>query len=344
MKTIFISISILSTLLFSSCNFSSAESPELTKGDSTNAKNEILQLSRTIPLSGVKGRIDHMAYDAVGQRLFINALVNGTLEIVDLKTNKVIHSIANLAEPQGIVFIPEKKQIIVSCGNDGTLKIFDSENYSQIISISVGSDADNVRYDSIFQEIIVGYDGGMAIVNGKDYKISANIELDGHPESFQIDHAAGKIFVNVPDAYEVEVIDRAKKEVISKWNLTDAKANFPMELDVTNHRIFIGARRPSEIIQLDELSGKVISKFNCSGDADDLFYDPNSKLVFVSCGAGYVEIFKEENPTVFSAASGVSSRLGSRTSLLIANERKYFLAVPAIPGKDAELRIYNLNY
>ena len=45
---------------------------------------EPLRFVDTIPLPGVEGRIDHMALDIAGQRLFVAALGNNTVEVVDL--------------------------------------------------------------------------------------------------------------------------------------------------------------------------------------------------------------------------------------------------------------------
>jgi chromate transporter len=44
-----------------------------------------LRLVQTIPLPGVQGRIDHLAVDVAGQRLFVAALGNNTVEVVDLR-------------------------------------------------------------------------------------------------------------------------------------------------------------------------------------------------------------------------------------------------------------------
>src|SRR5437867_1330926 len=47
-----------------------------------------LILQQSIPLPGVKGKFDHVAIDLVGQRLFIAAKANDTLEVVDLKNGE----------------------------------------------------------------------------------------------------------------------------------------------------------------------------------------------------------------------------------------------------------------
>ncbi len=335
---------VLLSVIFIVHNPSSARTP-LVKTDTTTAKNEMLNLSQTIPLAGVKGRIDHMAYDAVGQRIFICALGNGSVEIVDLKTNKVIHSIKNLAEPQGIVYDSIGKRIFVSSGNDGMLRVYNSENYARTDSLKIGSDADNVRYDYLTKRIYVAYDGGMAVVNADGLKMISNIELDGHPESFQMDQTTKKMYVNVPDAEEIEVINLTRNIVWEKWVMNDAKDNFPMALDEKTHHVFVACRHPSKILVMDDNSGRIVTVMECSDDADDIFYDSNSRQLIVSCGQGFIDIYKGQNDSLFHRQPRISTRLLARTSYYNSRDRKYFLAVPQmLPGNDAELRTYHLTY
>jgi DNA-binding beta-propeller fold protein YncE len=301
-----------------------------------------IKLDQTVAMPNVKGRIDHLVFDAVGQRIFLCALGNGSLEIIDVKNGTVLQSIKNLSSPQGILFIPDKKKIIVACGGDGFVRVFDSEKYSRLDSVYVGNDADNMRFDSLQQKIYVASDNGMTILNLSDLKILKNVELEGHPESFQIDRITRRMFVNVPDAKEVEVIDMKSNIVSEKWGLMDAKENFPMSVDETNHRVFIACRHPSKIIVMDDQTGNVITAVGCSGDADDLFYDVATKQIFISCGEGFIDVFKEKETNVFSQTDHLSTRFLARTGLFVSSEKKFFLAVPATLAESAELRSYTL--
>src|SRR5881394_2479368 len=106
-----------------------------------------LTLDKTIPLKKVEGRIDHMAADVAGQRLFVAALGNNTIEVLDLKAGKAIQSFPGFAEPQGIAYVPELDRVFVANGQDGTCRILDGHSFKTITSVQCGEDADNVRYD-----------------------------------------------------------------------------------------------------------------------------------------------------------------------------------------------------
>jgi hypothetical protein len=88
--------------------------------------SELLKLAATIPMADVQGRIDHLSIDLKGQCLFVAALGNNLREIVDLKENKLIHTISGLAEPQGIAYISSSNRLFVANGKDGSARAFDA--------------------------------------------------------------------------------------------------------------------------------------------------------------------------------------------------------------------------
>ena len=128
-----------------------------------------LKLVSSIKLPGVSGRIDHLAYDNRNQTVFIAALGNNTVEVVDVKSNMLIHTIKGLNEPQGIRYISENNTVFVANGGNGECNIYNADTYQLIGSVKMpGGDADNVRYDAPSGKIFVGYgDGGIAVLDEK---------------------------------------------------------------------------------------------------------------------------------------------------------------------------------
>src|SRR5215216_3021379 len=107
-----------------------------------------LKLVQTIPLPGVKGRFDHFAIDAQGHRLFVAALGNNTVEVIDLAAGKRIQSVAGMSKPTGILYLPEPNQILVANGDDGTLKFLGGSTYKVNQTLKDLPDADNLRFDA----------------------------------------------------------------------------------------------------------------------------------------------------------------------------------------------------
>src|ERR1051325_9209789 len=116
-----------------------------------------MQLIQTILLPNVSGRIDHLSVDLQGQRLFIAALGNNSVEVLDLKAGKVIHSISDFSEPQGVLFLPALNRLFVANGGNGLCQIFDATSFAELSQVKLASDADNIRYDSKSGSVVIGY-------------------------------------------------------------------------------------------------------------------------------------------------------------------------------------------
>ena len=171
----------------------------------------LLLLKQTIPLPGVQGRIDHLDVDIRGQRLFVCALGNNTVEVVDLNKGQRVHTISGLGAPQGVAFVPERNRLLVANDKGGVCNIYDADSFQLIGKVDFADDADNVRYDNASKRIYVGFaSGGIGIINVVDGKQVGSIKLAGHPEAFELEKQGHRIFVNVPNARHVAVIDRDK--------------------------------------------------------------------------------------------------------------------------------------
>src|SRR5215472_12615713 len=203
---------------------------------SSGQNSNLLTQVQAIPLDGVEGRIDHFGLDAKRKRLFVAALGNNTVEVVDLATGKVTQQIKNLRAPQGIGFAPESNRLAVANDEDGLCRLYDGTSLQQTAAIDLKDDTDNVRYDVSSRRFWVGYgEGGLAAIDPVSGKQIARVRLDAHPESFQLETKGKRIFVNVPGANQVAIVDRETGMVIGKFALTKASANFSMALDEADH-------------------------------------------------------------------------------------------------------------
>jgi DNA-binding beta-propeller fold protein YncE len=309
-----------------------------------HAEEKTLKLKQTIPLPGVEGRIDHFALDSTGERLFVCALGNNTVEVLDLRKGERIHSITGLGSPQGIVYIPELDRLFVTNDKGGIFKIYDGKSFQQISELNFEDDADNVRYEETTKRIYVGFgSGGIAIVNAQDGKQIGSIKLSAHPEAFELEKNGKRIFVNVPNSRHVAVIDREKGELVTTWKTDLAFGNFPMALDEANHRLFVGCRLPSKLVVLNTESGDVAAKIDISGDPDDLFYDSKRHRIYAICGAGKIDIIEQTDPNTYAASARVSTADGARTGLFVPERDTLFVAIPHRGSQKAEVRTYHVE-
>ncbi|PYJ46810.1 MAG: hypothetical protein DME85_08775 [Verrucomicrobia bacterium] len=309
-----------------------------------HAEQEAIKLKQTIALPGVEGRIDHFALDPSGERLFVCALGNNTVEVLDLRKGQRIHSITGLGSPQGIVYVPELNRIFVANDKGGIFKIYDGKLFQSVAEVDFKDDADNVRYDDASKKIYVGFgSGGIAIVNAPDGKQLGSIKLPAHPEAFELEKHGSRIFVNVPNARHVAVLDRSQSKVIATWKTNGAFGNFPMALDEANHRLFLGCRIPSRLVVLNTESGDVITKTDISGDPDDVFYDSKRHRIYAICGAGKIDVIEQADPNTYKASPKIDTAKGARTGLFVPEQDVLFVGVPHNGAQQAEIRAYQVE-
>lgn len=284
-----------------------------------------LHRERVVELPGVQGRIDHLAVDASSRRLFVAALGNDTVEVIDLAAGRRLHTIRGLAEPQGVLVVPERRRLFVANRRDGTLRVFDATTFAEIAAVRLGADADNLRRDG--ERVWVGYgDGALAAFDFEGRKLAV-VPLAGHPESFQVESNGGRIFVNVPDAHQVAVVDREKASVIATWPTGAAAANYPMALDEAAGRVYVVCRRPARLLAFAADSGKLLSVTPTVGDADDVFFDAAKQRLYVTGGEGAIAVLRRADGDRWQEVARLPTSAGARTSLFSAELGRLFLAV-----------------
>jgi len=309
---------------------------------SAAAHSAPLVWERSIPMPGVEGRIDHFAHDSAGHRLFVAALGNNSVEVLDLSQGKPIHRITGLTEPQGIYFLGESNRLYVANGGDGTVRVFDGSSYAPVTTLKTDDDADNLRYDASAKLLYVGHGSGAlgAIDVGKN-AVVADISLKAHPESFQLEQAGQRVFVNVPGAHHIAVVDRNKKVVTAIWSIGLAGANFPMALDEANHRLMVACRAPACLLVFDTESGKEVAKVDLHGDCDDLFFDARRRQLYASCGEGFIDVFEQKDPDHYVLKEAVKTAAKARTAFF--DGERLYLAVPRRGDQRAEVRCYRIE-
>lgn len=308
--------------------------PLLSCQETLAADDAAFTVEARIELPGVGGRIDHLAYDATGKRLFVAELGNNSIDVVDVASRSVKRHIGDLNEPQGIAW-SSKLGLVYVAGGDGTVKAFSGADYSLVASARLGNDADNLRLDEAANRLYVGYgEGAIAVLDATTLARLGEIGLKSHPESFQLAPDA-RLFVNVPGAQEVAVADRKLLRQSAAWPVGDARANFPLALDVPNNRVLVVFRRPAAITSYRMKDGKVLGKATACADADDLFVDDRRQHIYVICGDGFVDVLDG----ALARAARFRTVSGARTGLYSREADRLFVAVRAAGEASAAVWI-----
>lgn len=311
----------------------------ITSAASARAEDKALQLETKILLGDVRGRIDHMAVDVKRQRLFVAELGNDSIGIVDLANRSMISTIAGLNEPQGIGYEPATDTIYVASAGDGSVTLYEASAYKPAGRIELGSDADNVRIDAAANRVIVGYGaGGLAVLDPSMRGKVTSISLKAHPESFQIEPETGRIFVNLPNAHAVAVVDGRAGKQVANWPM-DKSGNFAMAIDRDRGRLLVVFRSPTQLAAFSLADGKPIATVETCGDVDDVFMDPKRGRVYVSCGAGYIDVL-EVDGSAYRRITRLPTATGARTSLFVPEMDRLFVAVRAGRAGPASIWVF----
>lgn len=300
-----------------------------------------LNLVKVIPLNGVEGRIDHFGVDVKGNRVFVSALGNNTVEVIDARANRRLHEITGLAEPQGNLYVPGFNKLFVANRKTGEVDIFDGASYKRIGGLDFSRDADNVRYDSVQKMVYIGCgEGALEAVDPRTDQLVSSIPLPIHPESFQLEESSSLIYVNQPGK-GVAVVDMDQKKVLDYWNPgLFLRANYPMALDERDHRLFVVYRFPARLVVFDASTGKVVDQLACVGDSDDVYYDGGLRRIYASGGEGFISVFQQKDADHYQPIGKIPTASGARTSLFVPAFHRFYLAVPHRGKQKAGLWVY----
>lgn len=327
----------------------------LTQGQSSGSPARVLKLEASIRLPHVMGRIDHMDMDPSTSRVFVAALGNNTVEVIDLKKRKWLLSLTGFNEPQGILCLPDIRRLYVTNGGNATCSVLDLSTLKVVKEITGLEDADNIRYDRSAQKTYVGFGtGGLAAIDSTEIRASSTLSFRGHPESFQIEEHGTMIYVNVPYAKKVLVFDKIKRRAVAEWSVDDAGNNFPMALDEQDGILFVGCRTPPRLLVFNTHSGVKEDEIPIGADVDDIFVDAGKRRVYVSCGEGTVRVIGRNSPGRWREIDREISAQGARTSLFVPSLDLLLVAAPArngrtalaqraTAGRQAELLVYSVG-
>ncbi|MGY4472819.1 hypothetical protein [Bradyrhizobium sp. USDA 3364] len=312
--------------------------PMLAAAAQSTGDKAPLKLEAKILLGDVRGRIDHLAVDLKRQRVFVAELGNDSVGVIDLAAHSLLRTITGLNEPQGVGYEPSTDTLYVANARDGSVRLFEANDYKVTGRIELGSDADNIRIDAAAKRVVVGYgDGGLAVLDPPTRAKVRSIPLKAHPESFQLEPDSGRIFVNMPDARAVAVVDGGSGKQLANWPL-DKGGNFAMIIDRDRSRVLLAYRSPAELAVFST-DGKPIANAETCGDVDDLFIDAKRDRVYVSCGAGYVDVFQIDG-AAYRRIARLPTATGARTSLFVPEMDRLLVAVRAGPAGPAAIWVF----
>ena len=166
-----------------------------------------------------------------------------------------------------------------------------------------------------------------------------DVALAAHPEGFQLSPDGTRAFANVPDARQIVSVDLITGKQANSWEQPNLHSNFPMAIDSSGRTLAVAFRSPPRLVLLQAGTGTVTASVDTCSDADDVFFDGRRRRIYVSCGAGAVDVCDRSDD--LRRIAQVKTYPGARTALFVPELDRLFVASPSSPSAgDARVLVF----
>src|SRR3984957_14095330 len=315
-----------------------------------------LRLVQTISLNGLTRNWDHFGVDVKSNRLFVTSDDEPVVDVIDMRTNKMIHTITGLKGSHNVLTFPELKKIIVVDGEASELKIFNYDTYELMGHTELTIDAALAVYDPATKDLYV-VNGGRAaktpyclisIVDTVTDKKLADIKLDTNRlESMALEKSGPRLFVNMTTANVIGVVDREKGALVTTWPITAGLQNVPMQYDEANHRLFVATRMPSRLVVVNTDTGKEVTSLPTADSVDDLAYDAAHHRLYVPGGnlngaVGAITVIQQKDADHYEVIANIPTKPGARNARLVPELNKYYVNVSTKTPQEAQILVFDV--
>jgi hypothetical protein len=297
------------------------------------ATQPLVLLGRT-NLPGYDGDFDHLFADIGENKLFLAAEDHGTVEVFNLATGKHLKTLTSFKTPHAFFLVPGTHRLIIT-DNSGP-RIMDDRTYKILGHIDVAPGADTEYYDASTKRLYI-VTGGDDVnlkncwvneINPWTGKVLRQLEFDSsHVEAMEAEQHGGRIFINIADKNEVDVIDKKSLTVIGHWPIVGAAANLAMALDEPDHRLFVVTRKPTRMLALDTGDGRIVATVDVPDINDGIAFDAARKRIYVPGAVGEIGVYRELDPDHYRELARVRSAPGGKSELFVPALNEFFVAI-----------------
>jgi len=301
-----------------------------------------LKLVKSVDLPKYSGDFDHFAADVNGNRLFLAAEDHGTLEVFDLKSTKWLKTISGFEVPHSILYLPASQKLFVTDGGEGMSKVLNGADLQIVRKVQLVPGADSLAYDPKKHQAYVVTGGKdvkmkesvLSVIDTADFSKKGDLKFDSaHLEGMALESQGKRMFVNVTDHNEIDVVDRDSMKIVDRWPLDGVGENSPMILDEAKHRLFIVCRKPAKLVVVDTESGKQVGAWDTAGHSDGMAFDSAHKRIYVPGGEGYIAVYQQKDADHYELTAKVPTAPGAKTCLLVPELNRLYVAVSPGEGK-----------
>lgn len=313
---------------------------------------EPLRLVARTDLSSYKGDFDHFAADIKGQRLFLAGEDGGTLEVFDLRSGAHTKTVGEMGTPHAIHFDAARNRLVVtSSANSGT-KELDGSSFRVLKTLDIGAGADVMAHDPSVKALWIVAGGKnadrklpyttVAQVDAGTGKVLGTVRFEtDFTEGIVAEQKGSRVFVNLAGKSQVAVLDKRTRQVLDTWPVQGGEHNSAIDLDEKNARLFVITRKPFKLLVLDSRNGKTVAAFDAPPRTNGVAYDAANGRIYAT-GDGHVAVYRQDDADHYAEEAKVPSAFGAKTSILVPEVHRLFVAVAGSDKQGAGLLTYEV--
>jgi YVTN family beta-propeller protein len=282
----------------------------MVTGSITRAADEapVLKQIASVDLPGPPGkRFDYLVIDYDDDWLFSAHLAAGQIYVIDLKSNRVLHTVTDTPGVEGLEYVPDERKVYTSNAGDNTVGVIDLKTMKVVRKIPTESKPDGNTYAASVHKLYVSDERAkaLAVVDVRSDKIVTTLHFDSETGVPLYDPKANLVYVNLQDRNVLAVIDPMTDKVVDRYPVEGCKGNHGMALDLEHHRAFLACEGNDRLAVFDLDAHKVIATMPMARGSDVVQFDPGLGRIYVGCSSGAISVFQEDDPDHFRKLADV---------------------------------------
>ncbi len=268
------------------------------------------KVSGSIP--GPDGGWDYAQVDPATDTLFVAR--GDAVTAMDL-AHRTVRSIGTIAKAHAVLPLPGGR-LLVTSGNDASVRILDQASGAERARIAVGKkpDAAVLNADGSRAYVMNAKDGSVAEIDTMAMALVRTIAVRPGLESAVL--VGNRLYANNEEANAIEVIDLAAGKTLAPIALPGCDGPTGLGLDAQHGRLISAcANRKAAVVDLARrhLAGLV----EIGSGPDAVIVDPARGLAFVPCGRdGTLDLLSLRQPGAVTRIARVKTEVGARTGAL----------------------------
>jgi YVTN family beta-propeller protein len=292
---------------------------------------------KTISVEG-DGGWDYLTVDHPTQRLFVSH-GNG-VEVVDLKTEKLIGQIPNTPGVHGIALVPKLNKGFITAGRIDSVIVFDLKTLKVLDKVSTGKNPDFILYDAFSNRIFTfnGRGNSITALDAGTNHVVGTIPVSGKPEA-AVSFGNGKIFCNIEDKSTVVKFDALSLKTEAEWSLSPGKEPSGLALDIANNRLFSACSESNQIVVMDAVTGKIVAVLPMGEGCDGIIYIPAEHTAVSSNGEGTLTVVYQTGADDYKVVQTLETRRSARTITYDEMTKRIFLPSAEVMMENGKRKV-----